>query len=409
MASVWTKTKFVGVRYREHATRRHGIRLDRYFTLNYKVAGQVKNEAVGWESEGWTAEKAFNLLATIRANVTAGSGPQSLAEMRAERQEKAEAQKAEQKAAKKALVTFSEFWVTEYWPAQISKTERTLGTEEGYYRKWLLPALGDIPLARIDIGTLEALKNRLVQTGKAPATIARVLGIFRQVWNHAAARDVLQGACPVRRVKTPKKDNARQRFLTPEEAASLLQALHRRSLDIHDEALLALFCGLRAGEIFNLAVGDCDFATQTIFLRDTKTGKNRFAYMTTEVESMLKRRLGGKTQQDSLFPAKGGGTRRWVSQTFDRAVAELGLNEGVTDPRQKVCFHTLRHTFASWLVQRGTPLYEVAKLMGHSTIRMTERYSHLAPDAVRRAAMSLEGVLEKKPGKILPFSNHKSA
>jgi len=53
----------------------------------------------------------------------------------------------------------------------------------------------------------------------------------------------------------------------------------------------------------------------------------------------------------------------------------------------------------------GTPLYEVAKLMGHSTIRMTERYSHLAPDSLRKAALSLEGSLEKKSAKIIPFQS----
>jgi len=56
--------------------------------------------------------------------------------------------------------------------------------------------------------------------------------------------------------------------------------------------------------------------------------------------------------------------------------------------------HTLRHTFASWLVQRGTPLYTVSKLMGHSSIKMTERYAHLAPDTQRAAAMDLEGILK---------------
>jgi integrase len=90
-------------------------------------------------------------------------------------------------------------------------------------------------------------------------------------------------------------------------------------------------------------------------------------------------------------------------------VAELGFNKGITDARQKLVFHSLRHTFASWLVQRGTPIYEVAKLLGHSTVRMTERYSHLAPDTVRQAALGLGGILDKKPGTVLPFKGQRSA
>ena len=98
----------------------------------------------------------------------------------------------------------------------------------------------------------------------------------------------------------------------------------------------------------------------------------------------------------------------WVSDTFARTVDELGLNNTgeviqdkdgndipvrITDARQKVVFHTLRHTFASWLVQQGTPLYTVAELMGHSTLEMSRRYSHLAPDTLRKAALSLQGHL----------------
>jgi integrase len=81
----------------------------------------------------------------------------------------------------------------------------------------------------------------------------------------------------------------------------------------------------------------------------------------------------------------------------------MGMNEGVTDARQKVVFHTLRHTFASWLVMRGVPLYDVAKLMGHNTIVMTQRYAHLAPDRLRASAVGLSGMLDKKPATVLPF------
>ena len=72
---------------------------------------------------------------------------------------------------------------------------------------------------------------------------------------------------------------------------------------------------------------------------------------------------------------------------------ELGLNKDISDGRQKVVFHTLRHTFASWLVQKGTPLYTVAELMGHTSLEMTQRYAHLAPDTMRKAALGLSGML----------------
>jgi len=69
------------------------------------------------------------------------------------------------------------------------------------------------------------------------------------------------------------------------------------------------------------------------------------------------------------------------------------LVSSVNDRRLKVVFHSLRHTFASWLVMEGTPLFTVSKLLGHSDITMTMRYSHLAPDHLRQAASCLEGKL----------------
>lgn len=67
-----------------------------------------------------------------------------------------------------------------------------------------------------------------------------------------------------------------------------------------------------------------------------------------------------------------------------------GLNDGVTDRIHKVVFHTLRHTFASWLVQNGVSLEVISKLLGHSSLQMTMRYAHLDPvNQSMKAVMSI--------------------
>jgi integrase len=84
-----------------------------------------------------------------------------------------------------------------------------------------------------------------------------------------------------------------------------------------------------------------------------------------------------------LFPSKTGNQAQWLSKSFRIAVEALGFNKGITDPRERVTFHTLRHTFASWAVIVGVPLYTVGKALGHKTLTMTQRYAHLAPDSHR--------------------------
>jgi site-specific recombinase XerD len=111
--------------------------------------------------------------------------------------------------------------------------------------------------------------------------------------------------------------------------------------------------------------------------------------MTEAVKEILCEKTRGEND-DLVFSGRGDGRITSVSQTFDRVVKGLGLNKGVTDPRQKVVFHTLRHTYASWLVESGVDLYTVKELMGHSTIALTERYSHLGNNTLQNAVKVLE-------------------
>lgn len=409
MAVVWIKTNFLGVRYREHAVRKHGVRSDRCFSIRYKLNGKDKEEVAGWASEGMSAEKAFKILSMIRDNIRLGSDPRSIAAMRLANELKTAEEHKAKKRQEKELVSFGEFWETEYLPAaSATKKTSTMESERWLYSKWIAPALADIPLQQVDIPKLEALSLHAQKSGKSAATVRYILAIVSQVWNKAAARDMVQGECPVRRIKKPRQDNRRMRFLTHEEARSLLRALSLRSMSIHDSALLSILCGLRAGEIHALTWSDINMEDSTICLRDPKSTQNRYAFIPEEVRQMLERRYKGQAKNALLFPTVNGKQRRWVSDTFARTVDELGLNDSgeyttndkgeqvpvkLSDARQRVVFHSLRHTFASWLVQNGTPLYTVAELMGHSTLEMTRRYSHLSPDTLRKAAMSLEGKL----------------
>ena len=94
-----------------------------------------------------------------------------------------------------------------------------------------------------------------------------------------------------------------------------------------------------------------------------------------------------------VFKNTKGGKLERISNTFLRTVDELGFNDGVVDRRDKAIFHTCRHTFASWHVQNGTDLYTVKELLGHSTIQLTERYSHLRPDGLKQATHLFDKIL----------------
>jgi integrase len=154
-------------------------------------------------------------------------------------------------------------------------------------------------------------------------------------------------------------------------------------------ALLSLHCGLRAGEIFDLKWSNVDLDHIMMILMDTKSGKNRTVHLTQKAKEMLENFPKGNPG-DFVFTDRDGQKIQDVSNAFMRAVNKLKLNEGVTDRRLKVTFHTLRHTYASWLVQQGVDLYTVKELMGHSTLAMTERYSHLRKENLTNAVKKFE-------------------
>jgi integrase len=168
-------------------------------------------------------------------------------------------------------------------------------------------------------------------------------------------------------------------------------------------ALLALHCGPRAGEIFGLTWQDIDFERGLVTLRHTKNGHVRHVPMTVRVREMLKNRESVR-DSELVFPARNGSKRKEVSNSFERAVKDLGWNKGIEDPRQKVVFHSLRHTCASWLVMAGVPLYTVKEYLGHRQISQTERYAHLAPDSLQQATAAMNGIQSRTDDeKVLDF------
>lgn len=397
-------TSYPGVRYQKHKTRKHGIGPDKYFMIRYQHQGKRKEEGLGWASEGWSAKKAADELARIREAQRTGRGAQSLNEAREIARQEKEADAERLKDEELKAITFSEFWDKEYFPScQAEKKPLSWQAEESWFKNWIQPGIGNKRLADVSQIDIERIKSTMDKAKLSPRSIQYCLAVIRQVFNEAARRRRFRGENPAKMVKVSLGDNKRVGFLTQEKAAELLAELKNRSLQLHDIALLALHCGLRESEVFSLTWDCVDFEQGSLFIKETKGKKNRHAFMTTDVKKMLMARYQG-IDSGFVFLDRNGSRIQRISASFFRAVDALGLNRGVTDRRQKVVFHTLRHTFASWLVQGGEPLYTVSKLLGHSTTAMTERYSHLAPDNMRGAVERMEANLnEVKNGKVLRF------
>jgi len=398
----WVKlTK--GIRYRKHPTRKaatKGIKLDRYFSIYYRLDGKLKNEGLGWESEGWNEEKVRIVYSELKHNRQTGKGPKTYQEKKQIEEAKQAKDKAEKEQIEKEAITVSELFKKYLVIAEGDKSAKSIKREKHIFRDHIKPFIGDISAKDVTNLHIEEIKRIATEKKLAPGSINIILAVTRQILNYGIKNSFFTGINAVSLVKKPKMDNRRMRFLTRDEAEKLLTALKIKSWDVYRMALFSLHMGLRAKEIFHLTWGDVDIENGRIFIKDTKSGHNRFAYMTPQVKAELEMMEKGKANA-LIFPPHEGKheTIQLISKTFFRIVEDLGLNEGRTDPRDKVVFHTLRHTFASWLVDRGVSIYKVKELLGHRTLAMTERYAKVSEDALRQAIAILSD-----DSKVIPLS-----
>lgn len=390
-----------GIAVKKHPSRKHGIKPDIYYAARFQFNGKRTNSGLGWASDGWTLEKAIIELKKLKDKAKAGGG----VETHRKKQVKADEELREKERQKKEALEkeakdnmpLDDYFKNIYYPAiSQEKKKKTASTEEHLFRLWISKIMGKKPFKNISAFDLERLKKEMLKADRAPRTIEYALTTLGQIFRHAIRLGYFTGTIPTTQVKKPKYDNKKIRFLSQDEAHILLNNLKNASQQMHDMSLLALHCGLRAGEIFSLTWKDVDLDHGLITLLDTKSGKTRVLSITNDIKFIFEKK-GPGPMSELVFQARGGGKIKKISKSFSRAVEDAGFNDGIDDRRQKVTFHTLRHTFASWLVMEGISLYEVKELLGHASLTMTERYSHLAPDRNRRASATMEKLFKKKP------------
>ncbi len=187
---------------------------------------------------------------------------------------------------------------------------------------------------------------------------------------------------PVKRVKLFKENNQRVRYLHEEELNRLLK---NSSPSLHAIVLFAVNTGMRKGEIQNLKWADVNFQEGYIAIREAKNGGGRYVPLNQTVKDIL---LTIKKHPESpyVFCAKSGQPYNF-RKSFETAIT----NSGIFDFR----FHDLRHTFASRLAMRGVDLNTIRELMGHKSLDMTLRYSHLSKDHKARAVSILDEPVPK--------------
>jgi len=287
--------------------------------------------------------------------------------------------------ARRRRVRFDDL-VDDYRQASAQAGTAIMRTDIGYTRA--LAGFGGRRAETITAREVEAWRDKLAES-LSPASVAHHLSMLRAIFNRGV-RDGKLAAAPTRKVEFPQENNARVRYLSDDEETRLMEALAKW---LRAMVVVAIHTGLRVGELLKLRWPDVDFGSASIHVREAKSGEgrrlpiNQAALVTLrrlrdarpKVIQLEERRAAG--EGGCVFGPDTAALRMSINREFRRAAAAAKIED--------LRFHDLRHTFASRLVTRGFDLYRVQTLMGHKTAKMTMRYAHLSPGALREAVEAL--------------------
>lgn len=244
----------------------------------------------------------------------------------------------------------------------------------------LSSAFGKYGLNEITTDMINEQKNKWLSDGYSANTINRNIIYTRRIFKVASTQWEWTDRNPAARVEFVKGSRSRDRWLTDEEEVALLAGAPAWLSEL---IVFGINTGMRLSEILNLKWDDVDLRRGVVNVGESKTGEPRNVPMNDRAMASLHARSKVRSILTDLVFIRDG--NKISSGTVQRGVRRAAVSAGITN----FVFHDLRHTFATRLIQKGTDIYTVQRLLGHKSGRMTERYAHHSVDSLRGAVAAL--------------------
>lgn len=260
-----------------------------------------------------------------------------------------------------------------YMESFAKSSKKSWKTDEFRLRK-LKMFFGQDDLREITPLAIERFRSSRLSEGNTKSTVNRYLALLKKMFNLAIGEGYLDTnpACNVKMYS--ERDSIKERVLTAEEEAKLLDSC---TVNLRPIVITALNSGMRRGEILGLQWKNGDLLKRIITVEKTKSGKTRLIPINDLLMEVLMK-LRKERTGELVFPFPFRSVRTW----FENACKKAGITE--------VTFHTLRHNFASLLISRGCDIITLQQLLGHHSVTVTQRYAHSNEDRKRQAVELLK-------------------
>jgi len=248
-------------------------------------------------------------------------------------------------------------------------------SDYSYLSAHLCPFFGSYYISDITPLQIEKYRIKRLNEGVSKSTVNRELATMRKMFNLAIDWDYVKSN-PVAKIKFfSEKDNRKERILSSEEERRLIQ---ESSEHLRPVIVTALQTGMRRGEILGITWKCVDLSKRLIRIENTKSDRSRLIpFNNVLFDELLKlKKLNSKSDYVFVNPE----TKKPyqdVKTGFNASCRRAGI--------KKLRFHDLRHTFASRLVEAGISIITVKELLGHSSVKVTERYTHSNGDSKKEA------------------------
>jgi len=350
-------TNTAGVFYKEIVSKNNKI-IDKVFLIRYTDANNKQRlKTIGKKSDGITEAYCKAKLSEITTRIKLGEDLPHIAKQ-------------------KSKLTFDDL-ANKYFEDK-TYTTKEAQKEKARYLNHIKKDIGHYYPENITSDQLLKMQSNF-RKKFSPRTTNHLIFLIGTIFKYANKKELYKGTSPTVTLDGLKVDNKRENYLELSEIKQLLCS----TKDISDElwlfVKLSLSTGGRIGTITELKKKDINLTTNTITLKDFKNTRTYKGYICDdELKEFLTERMKNLKANDYIILKR----RYWIETKLRPILDELFNKELDADDRKnRIVIHSLRHTFASHLAINGTPILAIKTLMNHSSLDMTMRYAHLAPDA----------------------------